>query len=38
MCAVDALRWVVTTIEYAYDNFWTNSYAKYQLLTNAIVP
>ena len=31
-------RWVERTIEYAYDNFWTSSYAKFQLLTNGIVP
>ena len=31
-------RWVVREIEYAYDSFWTNSYAKFQLLTNGIMP
>ena len=31
-------RYVVAMIDYAYDNFWTNTYAKFQLLTNNIVP
>ena len=30
-------RVVVRMIEYAYENFWTNTYAKFQLLTNGIV-
>jgi len=25
-------------IDYAYENFWTTTYAKFQLLTNGIVP
>ena len=31
-------RWVVRTIDYSYDNFWTMSFGKFQLLTNGIVP
>ena len=31
-------RFVNQMIDYAYDNFWTNSYAKFQLLTNGVVP
>ena len=29
---------VVAMIEEAYDNFWTRTYAKFQLLTNGIPP
>lgn len=28
---------VLRMVEYAYDNFWTTTYAKFQLLTNGIV-
>jgi len=31
-------RYVISIIDYAYDNFWTNTYAKFQLLTNGVVP
>ncbi|KAL1508669.1 hypothetical protein AB1Y20_004765 [Prymnesium parvum] len=30
-------KFVIRMIEYAYENFWTNTYAKFQLLTNGIV-
>lgn len=30
-------KYVLRIIEYAYENFWTNTYAKFQLLTNGIV-
>jgi hypothetical protein len=28
---------VIRMVDYAYDNFWTTTYAKFQLLTNGIV-
>ena len=31
-------RWVVWMVEYAFDNLWTTTYGKFQLLTNGIVP
>ena len=30
--------YVLSMIEEAYDNFWTRTYAKFQLLTNGIPP
>ena len=30
-------KYVIRMVEYAYENFWTNTYAKFQLLTNGIV-
>jgi phosphatidylinositol kinase/protein kinase (PI-3 family) len=31
-------RYTLMLIDYAYDNFWTITYAKFQLLTNGVVP
>jgi phosphatidylinositol kinase/protein kinase (PI-3 family) len=31
-------RYTLMLIDYAYENFWTTTYAKFQLLTNGIVP
>ena len=31
-------RYTLMLIDYAYENFWTITYAKFQLLTNGVVP
>ena len=31
-------RYTLNLIDYAYENFWTTTYAKFQLLTNGIPP